>query len=80
MSKEGDPGVPKKGVFELDKDERWQARLDEARARREVALREKAAGIARKPRPKPWEIEGSDVEVTDFAGGAGRGRYRRALC
>jgi hypothetical protein len=62
MSKEGDPGVPKKGVFELDKDERWQARLDEARARREVALREKAAGIARKPRPKPWEIEGSDVE------------------
>ncbi len=58
---EGDPGVPKE-VFELDKDERWQARLDEARARREVALREKAAGKPQKPRPKPWEIEGAAVE------------------
>ncbi len=58
---EGDPGVPKE-VFELDKDERWQARLDEARARREVALREKAAGKPQKPRPKPWEIEGASVE------------------
>ena len=60
-SGEGDPGVPKE-VFELDKDERWQARLDEARARREIALREKAAGKPQKPRPKPWEIEGSTVE------------------
>ena len=58
----GKPGVPKE-VFELDKDERWQARLDEARARREIALREKAAGKAQKPRPKPWEIEGSAVEA-----------------
>ena len=58
---EGDPGVPKE-VFELDKDERWQARLEEARARREIALREKAAGKPSKPRPKPWEIEGSEVE------------------
>lgn len=58
---EGKPAVPKE-VFELDKDERWQARLDEARARREVALREKAAGKSQKPRPKPWEIEGSGVE------------------
>ncbi len=58
---EGDPGVPKE-VFELDKDERWQARLEEARARREIALREKAAGKAPKPRPKPWEIEGSKIE------------------
>jgi len=58
---EGKPGVPKE-VFELDKDERWQARLDEARARREVALREKAAGKPQKPRPKPWEVDGSSVE------------------
>ena len=58
---EGDPGVPKE-VFELDKDERWQARLEEARARREVALREKAAGKPQKPRPKPWEVDGSDME------------------
>lgn len=60
-SGEGDPGVPKE-VFELDKDERWQARLDEARARREIALREKAAGKPQKPRPKPWEIEGASLE------------------
>lgn len=52
----GKPGVPKE-VFELDKDERWQARLDEARARREVALREKAAGKPQAPRPKPWEVD-----------------------
>ncbi len=58
---EGKPSVPKE-VFELDKDERWQARLDEARARREVALREKAAGKPQKPRPKPWEVDGAAVE------------------
>lgn len=51
-----------KEIFELDKDERWQARLDEARARREVALREKAAGKAQKPRPKPWEVDGAAIE------------------
>lgn len=51
-----------KEVFELDKDERWQARLDEARARREIALREKASGKPQKPRPKPWEVEGASVE------------------
>ncbi len=60
-SGKGNPVVPKE-VFELDKDERWQARLDEARARREVALREKADGQPQKPRPKPWEIEGADVD------------------
>ncbi|MEO0916909.1 MAG: hypothetical protein AAFY31_07990 [Pseudomonadota bacterium] len=58
---EEQPGVPKE-VFELDKDERWQARLDEARARREVALREKAAGKPQKPRPKPWEVDGMSIE------------------
>lgn len=51
-----------KEIFELDNDDRWQARLDEARARREIALREKAAGKPQKPRPKPWEIEGAGVE------------------
>ncbi|MEM7720241.1 MAG: hypothetical protein AAF222_13660, partial [Pseudomonadota bacterium] len=58
---EEQPGVPKE-VFELDKDERWQARLDEARARREVALREKAAGKPQKPRPKPWEVDGTSID------------------
>lgn len=58
---ESNADVPKE-VFELDKDERWQARLDEARARREIALREKAAGKPQKPRPKPWEVEGAQVE------------------
>ncbi|NNE79654.1 MAG: hypothetical protein HKN18_05205 [Silicimonas sp.] len=43
-------------IVELDKDERWQARLAEARARREVALREKASK-PKKPRRKPWEEE-----------------------
>ena len=47
-----------KEVFELDKDERWQARLSEARARREVALREKAASGSPRKRRKPWEEEG----------------------
>lgn len=62
LSDKGDPSVPKKDVFDLDKDERWQARLDEARARREVALREKAAG-GKKPRPKPWEVEGAQTDA-----------------
>ncbi len=59
---EGNPGVPKE-VFELDKDERWQARLEEARARREIALREKAAGKPQKPRPKPWEVDGAEGDA-----------------
>ena len=46
-------------VFELDNDERWQARLDEARARREIALREKAAEKSPKKRLKPWEVDGT---------------------
>ena len=56
----GDPGVPRE-VFELDKDERWQARLEDARARREIALREKAAGKPQPKRPKPWEAEGQET-------------------
>ena len=50
------PEIPRE-VLELDKDERWQARLEEARARREIALREKAAGKPPKKRLKPWEQE-----------------------
>ncbi len=46
-------------VFELDKDDRWQARLAEARARREIALREKGKS-PKKPRKKPWEEEAGD--------------------
>lgn len=56
----GETGVPRE-VFELDKDERWQARLEEARARREIALREKAAGKPQPKRPKPWEVQGQDA-------------------
>lgn len=53
------PDDPEREIFELDKDERWQARLAEARARREVALREKAnSGAVPKRRPKPWEEAG----------------------
>ena len=58
----GIPGVPKQ-VFELDKDERWQARLEDARARREIALREKAGGKPQKARPKPWEVEGAAYDA-----------------
>lgn len=54
-----------KEVVELDKDERWQARLEEARARREVALREKAAAPRKKQRRKPWEEEPGD-DPDDF--------------
>ena len=42
-----------KEVVELDKDERWQARLEEARARREIALREKAANPQKKHAGSP---------------------------
>ena len=53
-------------VFDLEKDERWQARLAEARARREIALREKANGDAPpKPRIKPWEADGQG-DLPDF--------------
>ncbi|RZW12597.1 MAG: hypothetical protein EX266_00720 [Rhodobacteraceae bacterium] len=53
------PEIPEREIFELDKDERWQARLAEARARREIALREKA-NMEQPPerRRKPWEEEG----------------------
>ncbi|MCV6594817.1 MAG: hypothetical protein OIF48_17840 [Silicimonas sp.] len=52
------PGAPEapEEIVQLDNDDRWQARLDEARARREIALREKAAQ-PKKPRLKPWEEE-----------------------
>lgn len=54
---DGEPGASRE-VFELDKDERWLARLEQARARREIALREKAAGKAPpKKRLKPWETD-----------------------
>lgn len=57
------PKHPDRDIVELDKDERWQARLAEARARREVALREKAgAGEAPKRRAKPWEAEAQAAE------------------
>ena len=52
-------------VFDLEKDERWQARLAEARARRAIALRDKANSEGPpKPRLKPWEEAGqSEPEV-----------------
>ncbi len=54
--------VPEKGVFDLEKDERWQARLAEARARRAIALREKAtSNEVPKRRHKPWEEEGQEA-------------------
>lgn len=52
-------------VVELDKDDRWQARLEEARARREIALREKSTKPA-KVRRKPWE-EDADGTSDDGA-------------
>ena len=52
-------------IVELDKDERWQARLEEARARREIALREKASAPRKKQRRKPWEEEPGD-DPDDF--------------
>ena len=48
-TKTGVPEDPRE-IVELDKDERWQARLEEARARREIALREKAANPKKKQR------------------------------
>ena len=62
------PGIPEdpREIVELDKDERWQARIEEARARREIALREKAANPKKKQRRKPWEEEPGD-DPDDFA-------------
>ena len=48
------PEEPARDVFDLEKDDRWQARLAEARARRAIALREKAnSQEATKRRLKP---------------------------
>ncbi len=45
-------------VVRLDDDERWQKRLAEARARRAVALQEKANGDTKPSRvAKPWDVE-----------------------
>jgi hypothetical protein len=55
------PEEPARDVFDLEKDDRWQARLAEARARRAIALREKAnSQEAPKRRLKPWEEAGQD--------------------
>lgn len=53
-----------KPVFDLANDERWKARLEEARARRAAALREK--GISEEPRRprRPWEEEGAATDWT----------------
>lgn len=45
-------------IFDLSNDARWQARLEEARALREIALKKKSAEGAPAPRPKPWELDG----------------------
>lgn len=53
-------GSSEEEVFELDKDERWHARLAEARARRAIALRDKAnSEEPPKARTKPWEEDGA---------------------
>jgi hypothetical protein len=50
-------------VVDLSNDERWQARLAEARARREIALREKAPrNVPAEHKLKPWEIDGFSDE------------------
>lgn len=53
-------------IVELVKDDRWQTRLEEARARREIALAEKAAAPAKK-RLKPWEDDDGDGAETDVS-------------
>jgi hypothetical protein len=63
-TKRGTPEDPR-DIVELDKDERWQVRIEEARARREIALREKAANPKKKQRRKPWEDEPGD-DPDDF--------------
>lgn len=47
-------------IFDLSKDARWQARLEEARALREIALKKKSGQKDRRARPKPWEVDGQD--------------------
>lgn len=57
------PESPERGVVDLENDDRWQARLEEARARRAIALREKAnSEHAPKRRKKPWEEDGDDED------------------
>lgn len=53
-----EPGTGQNEVFELNNDARWQARLDEARARRAEALKKQGRvdRPQRTPR-KPWEDE-----------------------
>jgi|GEM_PF-2187026 len=58
---------PLRDIVDLNKDERWQARLEEARARREIALREKGlSGGTPVSKPKPWESE-LDDDPDDYA-------------
>lgn len=60
------PEDSERHVFDLEKDERWQARLAEARVRREIALREKAhSETAPRRRVKPWEEDGQG-DLPDF--------------
>lgn len=60
------PEDTERQVFDLEKDERWQARLAEARVRREIALREKAnSETPPKRRMKPWEADGQG-DLPDF--------------
>ena len=63
VAKPGEAPEEKREIVELDKDERWQSRLEEARARREIALREKASQPPKK-RKKPWEEDDEDDEFT----------------
>ena len=49
---------PEAGQYDPRRDANWQARLEEARAKREIALRNKPAKRPAK-RLKPWEEEGA---------------------
>ena len=57
------------GGYDQRRDANWQARLEEARAKREIALRKKRANVQPKKRLKPWEEEGAAVldEDMDFS-------------
>lgn len=63
VAKPGEVPEDTREIVELDKDERWQSRLEEARARREIALREKANQPPKK-RKKPWEEDDEDDDFT----------------
>ena len=63
VAKPGEESEEPREIVELDKDERWQSRLEEARARREIALREKA-NQPQKKRKKPWEEDDEDDDFT----------------